>query len=105
MMAQNLDVVRHELASRIAALDLRVRSARMPELIAAVADIHALAQAAHMHAAVTVLHFIAAALARGERGASVHGWLPVLRDAVRTERQDPLACDAFAAVCSVRLAA
>lgn len=104
-MAQHLDVVRHELASRIAALDARARHARMPELITAVADIRTLAQAAQMHAAVTVLHFIAAALARGERGASVHGWVQVLHDAVRTERQDALACDAFAAVCSVRLAA
>ena len=104
-MAQDLDIIRQELAFRIAALDRRARHRRAPDLVAAVADIHALAHAARMPAAVTVLHFIAAALGRGERGASVHGWLPILRDAIVTERQDARACDAFAAACSVRLAA
>ena len=44
------------------------------------------------------------ALARGERGALVHGWLAMLSDAVGCERQDRAACDTFAAACSVRLA-
>lgn len=104
-MTHHLDVVRHELVGRITALDRRARHDRMPDLVAAVAEIRAIAGAAQMHSAVTVLHFIAAALARGERGAAILGWLPVLRDAVGTERQDALTCDAFAAVCSVRLAA
>ena len=104
-MAQHLDVVRHELGSRIAALDVRAPYARMTELVAAVDDIRVLADGAGMHSAVTVIHFIAAALARGERGPGLHGWLHLLRDAVRADRQDAATCDAFAAVCSVRLAA
>ena len=32
------------------------------------------------------------------------GWLPVLKDAVASERQDVAACDSYAAACSVRLA-
>lgn len=104
-MAQDLDVVRHELTSRIAALDARARDARPAELAQAVDEIRVIAHTAGLNPAVTVVHFIAAALARGERGPGVHGWLQVLRDAVGAERQDTTACDAFAAACSVRLAA
>lgn len=104
-MAQDLEIVRHELASRIAAIDVRAPYARPHELVTAIDEIRVLAHGAGMNTAVTVVHFIAAALARGERGVGVHGWLHVLRDAIGAERQDVGACDAFAAVCSVRLAA
>lgn len=104
-MTQDLDVVRHELCSRIAALDVRAPYARTPELAAAVDEIRVIAHHAGLAPAVTVIHFVAAALARGERGATVHGWLHMLRDAVGCERQDVAACDTFAAACSVRLAA
>ncbi|MBV9749472.1 MAG: hypothetical protein JO157_11720 [Acetobacteraceae bacterium] len=102
-MAQDLEDVRRELASRIAVLDRRTPYARTPELIAAVDEIRVIAHGAGLHPAVTVAHCIAAALARGERGAGVHGWLPMLRDAVGAERQDAVACETFAAACSVRL--
>ena len=104
-MTQHLDVVRHELTSRIAALDVRAPYARAAELAAAVDEIRVIAHSAGLSPAVTVVHFIAAALARGERGASVHDWLRLLNDAVATERRDMAACDTFAAICSVRLAA
>ncbi len=104
-MAQDLDVVRHELTRRIAALAVRAPYARVPELAAAVDEIRAIANAAGLRPAVTVTHFIAAALARGERGTTVYGWLHILADAVRVERRDAAACDSFAAACSVRLAA
>ena len=104
-MAQHLDVVRHELGSRIAALDVRTPYARPGELALAVDEIRVIAHAAGLAPVVTVVHFIAAAIARGERGPGVHGWLQVLNDAVATDRQDAGACDAFAAMCSVRLAA
>jgi hypothetical protein len=105
MMAQDLDVVRHELASRIVALGLRAPYARMPELAGAIDEIRTIAHSAGLQPAVTVTHFISAALARGERGTTVHGWLHILADAVRVERRDAAACDSFAAACSVRLAA
>ena len=104
-MAQDLDTVRHELDRRIAALGLRARHARPAELATAVDEIRVIARGAGMNPAVTVLHFLAAALARGERGVGVHGWLQMLGDAISAERQDAHACDAFAAACSVRLAA
>ncbi len=104
-MAQDLDLVRHELTTRIVALDVRARPARAHELAVAIDEIRALAHDAGMNTAVTVIHFIASALARGEHGAGVHGWLHMLKDAVGAERQDNVACDAFAAACAVRLAA
>lgn len=104
-MTQHLDIVRHELTGRIAALRLRAPHARTHELIAAIDEIRALAHGAGLAPAVTVVHFVAAALARGERGAGVHAWLHMLRDAVGAERRDQVACDAFAAACAVRLAA
>ena len=103
-MARNLDVVRHELCGRIARLD-GIAPARPAELATAVDEIRVIALAAGLHPAVTVTHFIAAALARGERGAGVHGWMPMLRDAVGCEQLDVAACNSFAAACSVRLAA
>ncbi len=103
-MAHHLDVVRHELAGRIATLDARLRTGRTVELVRAVDEIRLIAVEAGLAPTVTVAHFIAAALARGERGPGLAGWLAVLRDAVTAERQDVAACDAFAAACSVRLA-
>lgn len=100
-MAQDLDVVRHELSRRVTAL--RARSARPAELAVAVDEIRDIADRAGLAPAVTVALVIAAALARGERSAIVQSWLPLLDDAVQTRRRDRAACDAFAGMCAVRL--
>ena len=105
MRGLDLEAVRLELATRITAIDGRAPYLRDGELALAVDEIRHIAQLAGLNPVVTVAHFIGAALARGERGALVHGWLHILRDAVRAERHDGTACDAFAAACSVRLAA
>ena len=101
----DLDAVRLELTARIAAIDVRAPYLRDHELAVAVDEIRLIAHHAGLNPTVTVAHFIEAALARGERGVLVHGWLHMLRDAVGAERQDVAACDTFAAACSVRLAA
>ena len=89
-----------------AEIDVLIPTRNRPvELATAVDEIRLIAHHAGLNPTVTVVHFVAAALARGERGALVHGWLQMLRDAVSAERQDVAACDAFAAACSVRLAA
>ena len=100
-----LDVVRMELGSRIAALDVQAPYACAAEMAAAVDEIRMIAHTAGLNPTVTVAHFIEAALQRGERGTLVHGWLHMLREAVGCDRQDVAACDAFAAACSIRLAA
>ncbi len=102
--AINLASIKADLHRRIAALDRRAPSASARELAPDVDAIRALAHGAGLNPAVTVTHFVASALARGERGALVSGWLPVLQDAVASERQDVAACCAYAAACSVRLA-
>ena len=105
-MAQmgELDAVRAELASRLAAIDVRAPYARSCELAPDVDAIRVIAHRNGLNPAVTVAHFLDSALSRGEHGALVHGWLSLLGDAVASERQDLAACDTFAAACSVRLA-
>ena len=103
-MAGDMESVKADLAARIAAIDVRAPYARACELAPDVDAIRLIAHRAGLNPAVTVAHFLDSALARGEHGALVHGWLAVLRDAVSSERQDLAACDAFAAACSVRLA-
>ena len=63
------------------------------ELAPEVDAIRLIAHRDGMQPAVTVAHFLDSALARGEHGALVHGWLAMLRDAVGSERQDVAACD------------
>jgi hypothetical protein len=99
-----LDLVRADLAARIAMLDGRAVHARPADLASDIDAIRVIAHRAGLNPAVTVAHFLDSALARGECGVLLHGWLAVLADAVRSERQDLSACEVFAAACSVRLA-
>ena len=101
----DLEAVRLELTARIAAIDVRAPYLKTDELALAVDEIRHIAHKAGLNPTVTVAHFIEAALARGERGGLIHGWLHMLRDAVGADRQDVAACDTFAAACTVRLAA
>lgn len=103
-MEVGIESVKADLAARIAALDVRAPYARPCELAPAVSEIRLIAHRNGMNPAVTVAHFLDSALARGERGVLVHGWLGMLADAVGSERQDVAAAHAFAAACSVRLA-
>ena len=97
------ETVRVELAQRIAALDGRAQCGRADDLAQDLDAIRRIAQANGMQPAVSVAHVLDAALARGERGALIHGWLGVLNDAIGCERADRPACDAYVAACSVRL--
>jgi hypothetical protein len=97
--------IRAELAARIAAIDSRAPYVAARDLAPDVDAIRIIAHRHGMNPAVTVAHFLDWALSRGEHGMLVHGWLAMLSDAVASERQDVAACDAFAAACSVRLAA
>ncbi|MGN6620713.1 MAG: hypothetical protein ACTHKR_06590 [Sphingomonas sp.] len=97
------DSIRAELAQRIAALDLRAARGLPRDLAEDLDAIRRIAQANGMQPAVSVAHVLDAALARGERGALIHGWLDILRDAIGCERVDGATCDAYVAACSVRL--
>lgn len=96
------DATRADLTRRIAAIDWRAGPARLAVEVGA---IRAEARRHGFLPAVTVSQALEAALARGERGALVHGWLALLREAVASARQDRAASDTFAAACAVRFAA
>lgn len=99
-----LDQIRAELSARITAVGLRTATARCDELVAAIDDIRRIARANNLRPAVTVAHAVEEALARGERGALVAGWLAILGDAVHIEANDGATCDLYASACSVRYA-
>lgn|SRR5690242_8375508 len=97
------DGARADLVQRIIALDLRASTGHAADLAQDLDAIRRIAQAAGMQPAVSVAHVLDAALARGERGPLVRGWLEVLRDAVGCGRADAPTCEAYVAACSVRL--
>lgn len=97
------DGARADLVQRITALDLRASTGHAADLAQDLDAIRRIAYAAGMQPAVSVAHVLDAALARGERGPLVHGWLEILRDAVACDRADAPTCDAYVAACSVRL--
>lgn len=99
------DGIQGELAARVALVGIHASSKTTAMLAAEIDMIRQVAQAHGLLPAVAVTHALAAALARGERGPLVLGWLGVLHDAVASARQDMAACDTYAAACSVRLSA
>ena len=101
--AATIRPIQDELAARVALIGMRAPAVSTATLAAEVDAIRADALAHGLFPAVAVTHAIEAALARGERGALVLGWLAILRDAVSSDRHDGHACEAYAAACSVRL--
>ncbi|MFM9827536.1 MAG: hypothetical protein ACKVOB_02170 [Sphingomonas sp.] len=98
---------RDDLMRRVTALSQRAAFSPGPstaDLAREIDQIRAIAQANGMYPAASVAHALESALARGERGPLVRGWLALLRDATCSDRHDADACASFAAACSVRLA-
>ena len=98
-----IDPVQSELAARVASIGRSAPHASTATLATEIDAVRAAALAHGLYPAVAVTHAIEAALARGERGALVLGWLDILRDAVSCNRHDRHACETYAAACSVRL--
>ncbi len=99
---QDSQDTRAELMRRIGAIEWRAGAAA---IAGELNMIRRTADRAQMLPAVTVAQMLEGALARGERGPLIHGWLGMLREAVDSERQDAAASAAFAAACQVRFAA
>ncbi|MCM8731026.1 hypothetical protein ACFO8O_08650 [Hephaestia sp. GCM10023244] len=99
-----IDHIRADLAARIAAIDRMAERESAGALAGALDDVRRIAQSHGLLPAVTVAQMLGSALAEGERGALIHGWLSILHDAIGCDRFDLPACDAYAAACSVRLA-
>ena len=99
----SIDQVQSELAARIGMIGARAAGQRVGDIAT---EIDAIRRIAHRHGlfpAVAVTQALESALARGERGALIQGWLSILGDAVGCDRHDRAACETFAAACSVRL--
>ena len=95
--------VREQLTVRIGQLDAFIRSKRPNDLAREIDAIRTIAHLNGMRPAVAVAQALEMALARGERGPLIHGWVAILRDAVTSDRHDDAACDTYRAACSVRL--
>ena len=93
--------IRTDLGTRLAALAMRSRPS---DLAAELDKIRHIAAANQMFAVVAVARAMESAVARGERGPLVQGWLTVLGDAIGSDRQDKALGDLFASACGVRFA-
>lgn len=51
----------------------------------------------------SVAQVLESALARGDNGPLITGWIALLREAIGSERQDRFARESYVAACSVRL--
>ena len=98
-----IGTVQSALAAQVATIGDHATSVSTATLAAEIDAIRTAALSHGLYPAVAVTQAIEDALARGERGALVLGWLQILRDAVSCDRQDGPACDTYLAACSVRL--
>jgi hypothetical protein len=102
---KGISQIKSELAARIGLIGAISASRRVDEIAI---EIDAIRQIAHCHGlfpAVAVSQALESALARGERGALIQGWLSILGDAIGCDRQDRAACETFVAAGSVRFSA
>ena len=95
--------IRADLVARIDAMDRHADRLRPGELACELEAIRRIAARHGIGSAMTVVHALDTALSRGERGALVHGWLAILRDAVGCTVTTQAAADTYAAACAVRL--
>lgn len=99
----DLAAVRSDLGARVGALEIQLGSFPIAKILAELDAIRRRAAESGMRPAVSVIHALESALARGERGPMVAGWLQLLRDAVDCDRSDAESDAAFTAACRVRL--
>lgn len=96
--------LRRDLAARLATIDALAAAGRAADAARDIYVLRRMAFAGGFYPAATVAHVLETALGANGRGPLIRGWLAILGDAVRSERQDARACETFAAACSVRLA-
>jgi hypothetical protein len=99
---QTIQQVQAELGARIGVIGARAARARPDDIAREIDLIRQVARRNGMLPAVAVSSALESALARGERGPLIQGWLSILSDAIGCDRHDQATCDTFAAACSVR---
>jgi hypothetical protein len=99
-----MGVQEHDLAAACAKLNMMAGHSRPADLAGAVDAIRATAQAEGRLPVVAVARAIEAALARGERGVVINGWIAMLGEAVGCGRSDADCTNVYLAAGAVRLA-
>ena len=99
-----MGVHEHGLAAQVAKLNMMAGHARPADLAGAVDAIRSVAQAEGRLPVVAVARAIEAALARGERGVVINGWIAMLGEAVGCDRSDTDCTSVYLAAGAVRLA-
>ncbi|MBN8809198.1 MAG: hypothetical protein J0I47_13315 [Sphingomonas sp.] len=94
----------HDLAASVARLSMMTGHARPAEMAGAVDAIRCTAQAEGRLPVVALARAIEAALARGERGVVIDGWIAMMREAIGCERSDADCTGIYLAAAAVRLA-
>lgn len=97
--------IQSELAARIGLIGAASTRRRAADIATEIDEIRQIAHRHGLYPAVAVSHALESALARGEHGAMIQGWLAILGDAIGCDRQDRAACETFVAACSVRFSA
>ena len=92
-----------DLAAAVAAISLQAGGWSAGRIAAELEEVRRAAAAIGLGPAVTVIHALDGAVARGETGPLVQGWLAILADAVAAPASAP-ARQALTAACAVRLA-
>jgi hypothetical protein len=92
-----------DLAARVARLDVMARHARARDLATEVDSIRSAADAAGMMPVSAVARALERALAKGETGPAVAGWIAMLGEAVGCGRDDVASGHVFLAAGAVRL--
>ncbi len=92
--------VQAELFRRATRLGLRPG---MPALVSEIDMIRRIALQNGMLPVASVAQVLESALARGDRGPLITGWMSLLREAIASDRQDQGASESYLAACSVRL--
>src|SRR5882757_2610190 len=91
VMAQlqpTIQQVQAELGARIGAIGMWAARGRASDLATEIGLIRQIARRHEMFPAVAVTQALESALARGERGPLIQGWLSILEDAVGCDRHD-----------------
>jgi hypothetical protein len=92
-----------DLAARVARLDIMARHGRPRDLAVEVDSIRSQADAAGIVPVSAVARALERALARGETGPAVSGWISMLGEAVGCGRDDLASGHVFLAAGAVRL--
>lgn len=97
--------IRSELAARLGLIGAVSARRRMDDIAIEIGAIRQIADRHGLFPAVAVSRALESALARGERGALIQGWLSILGEAIGCDRQDRAACETFVAAGFVRFSA